>query len=148
MPFSVISEVIDQGRKEVTVHPGKYVLGDPCYTFPADSWPDLLVSCDLFRGSPVGTAAGLEVAAFQTACCDGIYTDNYGNTYPVDARLIGLVPVYEGIPLKPGAGLRVEFTAPGRCSTDGMGRMKFGSYEINTDDPDDLALRCPRRLTW
>jgi hypothetical protein len=138
VPFNLAGQVIDQGAKETTVPPGKYVLGDPCYTFPSGHWMALLDSCSFFNDSPVGKAAGLEVVAFDTAYGDGCYSDNEGNQYPVDAGLIGLVPVYEGMPTdRLDLGTVVEFTEPTTCSTDGMGRMKFGHYEINTNDPDE-----------
>lgn len=137
MAFDSTGMVIDQGTQEVTVPPGKYVLGDPCYTFPGDHWTELLYSCNFFKGQAVGKAAGLEVVAFDTAYGDGLYFDQEGNEYPVDAGMLGLVPVFEGIDFSDTLGMIVEFTEPTLCKTDGMGRMKFGHYEINTNDADE-----------
>lgn len=136
MSFDHTGQVIDQGAKEVTVPAGEYVLGDPCYTFPRDHWMALLNSCDFFRDGP-GHAAGLEVVAFGTAWGDGSYEGSNGFEYAVDAGLIGLVPVFEGMEHTPHLTTRVVFTEPTKCSTDGKGRLKFGDIEINTNDADD-----------
>lgn len=137
MPFSFATgEVIDQGAREYTVPPGRYVLGDPCYTFPADQWLELLVSCDHFRAGP-GKAAGLEVVAFDTAYGDGTYTGSDDFDYPVDAGLIGLVPFFDNIYIDSSLVTVLEFIEPTVCSTDGKGRLKFGDVSINTYDEDE-----------
>ena len=120
----------------VVVPPGKYFLGDPCYAVPDDLWDELLESNAYFE-IPVGKAGGHDVLGFSTAYGDGTYEDQYGHAFPVDAGLIGLVPValvnekeiaeYTELP-----GIWVEFTTPTTCSSNN-GVLTFGKYHINTD---------------
>jgi len=121
---------------EVKVSAGKYWLSDPCYAVPSDLWMDLLNSSKFFD-YPIGVVKANDdknysVLGFGTAYGDGVYHDQFGNSFPVDAGLIGLTPVglYEGEPF--GAVL-VEFTEETVCSCYG-GVLKFGAHEINTGD--------------
>lgn len=77
---------------EVEVPEGSYFLGDPCYAVRGDDWDVLLNSCDFFD-KPVGEIKGFKVYASSTAYGDGVYRGQEGHEYPVDAGLIGLVPV-------------------------------------------------------
>ena len=78
---------------------GKYYIGDPCYVVPDEHWTDGDDFCDqLFsNNSPEAPAnimiLGHPIQAQNTAHGDGVYDDNIGNSYPVDAGLIGAVPV-------------------------------------------------------
>lgn len=77
---------------EVEVPEGAYWLGDPCYAVRGDDWDVLLNSCNFFD-NPVGEIKGFKVYASSTAYGDGVYPGLTGVEYPVDAGLIGLVPV-------------------------------------------------------
>lgn len=77
---------------EIIIPANTYFLGDPCYAVRGDDWDVLLNSCDFFD-NPVGEIKGFKVYASSTAYGDGVYTGSTGNEYPVDAGLIGLVPV-------------------------------------------------------
>lgn len=117
---------------EVTVPAGKYWLGDPCYAVPSELWMDLLNSCQIFE-YPIGkvkTEKVFEVLAFGTAHGDGCYEDQWGNSFPVDAGLIGLTPVElaEGEPF--GCTL-VDFPTETICSSH-EGVLTFGDHEIDT----------------
>jgi len=120
----------------VSVPPGKYWLGDPCYSVPDSLWAELLNSCEFFE-RPVGkvtTEAGetFQVLAFGTKYGDGTYQDQHGHDFPVDAGLIGLTPV--GMARgEPFGSLLVEFKVETECSEDD-GVLCFGNYEINTRD--------------
>lgn len=119
----------------VKVPPGKYWLGDPCYSVPNDLWMPLLNSCEIFE-KPIGTVTKdgqeYQVLAFGTFHGDGCYRDQSGHSFPVDAGLIGLTPVglADGHPF--GSTL-VEFKADTKCSCRN-GVLKFGTYTINTKD--------------
>jgi len=120
----------------VSVRPGKYWLGDPCYSVPDSLWESLLASCRFFE-HPVGevtTDAGdtYKVLAFRTKFGDGVYEDQDGNEFPVDAGLIGLIPV--GLAKeKPFGSTLVEFKGETKCfKSDGV--LTFGKYAINTGD--------------
>ena len=132
-------KVVANEVQQVIVPAGKYWLCDPCYVVPENLWMQLLNSCDFFN-DPVGTVTDSRggvhhVLAFGTAYGDGCYVDQHGNTYPVDAGLIGLVPVELG---EPGSlGTLVEFTRDTMCINDG-GKMQFGGYRINTLDDEDF----------
>ena len=130
----------DMSTLKVSIPAGKYWLGDPCYAVPQDLWMDLLNSCEFFTENPVGTVTGSDggkyhVLGFGTAYGDGCYADQFGNEYPVDAGLIGLVPV--GLVESYPQGCRlVEFTEDTLC-TWFDGAMKFGGYRINTRDDEE-----------
>lgn len=125
----------------IMVPAGKYWIGDPCYSVPDEDWDDLLLTCDYFQGSAVGTCPnGAKVLGFGTAYGDGEYFDGNGRGYPVDAGLIGLVPVIEGwnredsgVGKEDGVYL-IEFTKDTLCASSQDGRyLKFGDLVIDTD---------------
>jgi hypothetical protein len=117
-----------------TLPAGKYYLGDPCYTLGGDKWLDVLKQSDYFDKPYV---KGKKMAvAFGTAYGDGQYMDQYGNEYPVDAGMIGLVPVSMATIKKPTGVHMFTFTEPIECEDRGDGVLYFGGYAIDTD-PDD-----------
>lgn len=128
---------IQNVNPEVRVPAGEYYLGDPCYAVPDEHWMALLESCDYFN-DPVGKVAGHEVLAFHTAHGDGTYQDDDGNKYPVDAGLIGLVPVgltdetTRGEMERAGCSRLVTFSRPVLCRQNN-GLLVFGPIEIETD---------------
>jgi len=124
----------------VTVPAGRYFLGDPCYAVPNDYWMPLLESCDFFEGSPIGQANGSQVLAFGTAWGDGNYNDQHGNSYPVDAGLIGLTPIAlaqqrDDFDKLESLGRFVDLDSPTAC-TKAEGVLTFGNLTINTDDEE------------
>jgi hypothetical protein len=124
----------------VTVPAGRYFLGDPCYAVPNEYWMPLLDSCDFFDGSPVGQANGSQVLAFSTAWGDGTYNDQHGNSYPVDAGLIGLMPIAlaqqrDDFEQLESLGRFVNFDSPTAC-IKAEGVLTFGKYAIDTDESD------------
>jgi hypothetical protein len=114
--------------KSVVVPAGRYVLGDPCYVVPDKDWGDLLASCNYFN-QPVGSVGDFKVLSFVTKWGDGCYQDNNGNTYPVDAGMIGLVPF--AYAETESDSVIVSFSEPTLCQDDD-GILKFGSYVIDT----------------
>ncbi len=121
----------------VTVPAGRYFLGDPCYAVPNEYWMPLLESCEVFEGSPVGQANGLQVLAFGTVWGDGTYYDQHGASYPVDAGLIGLTPIalaqqHNDFEQLEGLGCIVNFDSPTTC-TKAEGVLTFGPFSIDTD---------------
>lgn len=119
----------------VYVPAGTYVLGDPCYTVPDEDWDKLLQSCDYFK-RPVGISGGFEVLAFPTLYGDGVYRDQKGREFPVDAGLIGLVPVeYAQITDdKFYPTYTVEFKTLTACECRADGTLIFGDVKIETGD--------------
>jgi len=130
------NSVILPAGEYVSVPAGRYWLCDPCYAVPSNLWNDLLDSNNCFD-NPVGKVKASDgniyhVLAFGTAYGDGVYADQFGNQFPVDAGLIGLTPVglAESVPF--GATL-VEFTHDTTCWGH-AGVMDFGKHKINTRD--------------
>lgn len=133
----------------VIVPAGRYWLADPCYSISNDEvWMELLQSCNFFMDSPIGTTKGYEVLAFGTAYGDGVYPDNRGREYAVDAGLIGLVPMElreseygsADVPdtyLAGAFGREVVFTSPTKCWEDGEGGLYFGDITIYTGDREE-----------
>ena len=122
----------------VIVPKGSYVIGDPCYAVPDKDWDGLLQSCNYFN-SPIGYVKdGLQkfpVLAFNTKWGDGSYRGTDGNEYPVDAGLIGLVPVEIVEDLSDHKV--VNFSKDTLCMDDGSGKLKFGHITIDTDPSDE-----------
>ncbi len=151
-------ETLSTGHR-VKVQAGTYFLGDPCYAVPQDLWMPLLESCNVYQGEAVGTVSApsgfFEVLAFGTAYGDGRYSDNKGNSYPVDAGLIGLTPVglinesstvmNENGTKRHDLGTFVTFDRDIICSAEG-GIMDFGDYHIDTKnedkDEEDSCIDC------
>lgn len=126
----------------VTVPPGDYILGDPCYSVAREDWIPLLEGCDYFTGQPIGSVSGREVLAFSTQYGDGIYLGSDGNEFPVDSGMIGLVPAdLPGLRNDAPDGFvhRVRFAHPTICTRHDDGLLVFGAIEIDTADegPDD-----------
>jgi len=120
---------------------GSYYLGDPCYVVPDKDWSKF---CDIFfenLDEPFKFSKGKTFLAFGTAYGDGVYTDNEGRKYPVDAGIIGLVPV--GSVPKPVVNIHwpthvIDFAEPFECENE-AGKMTFGHLVINTaDDEEDV----------
>ncbi len=127
--------------KSYIVPAGKYWLGDPCYIIKDQDW---LHFCNEHSfnetevNSCVSLSDGTPVLAFSTYYGDGCYSDQHGNSYPVDAGLIGLVPweYTEKFTEKDSTCYLslsnvVEFTEDTLCFTaDGI--LTFGNYIIDT----------------
>ncbi len=122
----------------VTVQAGEYYLGDPCYTVPHRLWHALLDSSNFFDScTPIGTVEGHQVLAFGTKYGDGTYRDQQGVKYPVDAGIIGLVPVAlvekteaNGVE-KSNCSRIIKFDRAVTCYSDD-GVLHFGDYVIDT----------------
>ena len=127
---------------------GTYYIGDPCYVF-ADRWGDFLDSvqsplADRFVGLagivpdghlPADSIEDLfRAAVFSTAHGDGFYRSSHGAVYPVDAGMLGAVPVDmpDGSP-EPGEVTVETFDEDFVCSADSRtGTIRFGHIVIDT----------------
>lgn len=121
----------------VVVPAGTYVLGDPCYSVPDEHWDALLESCDYFMDVPVGHVNGFDVLGFSTKYGDGTYKGSDGKSYPVDAGMIGLVPIEFAVDKDGASDGRsvVTFNHPTTCTVND-GVLKFGSIVIDTDSDE------------
>jgi hypothetical protein len=122
---------------------GKYYVGDLCYAIDDSEWDDF---CRLtIDGERVLDGEfpwkGSVLYSHCTAYGDGIYIDNHGREYSVDAGLIGVLPAHlvskdeYGDFADPSdeLGHIIEFTEPFECYYDG-GTFVIGDIEIPTGD--------------
>lgn len=132
----------------VTLPAGKYWIGDPCYPFPndgpkSDEWDRVLEATDFFE-RPHCDLDEIQVWAGSTTYGDGTYLGTDGNSYPVDAGMLGIMPVstvdYLGndkVWLSQ-CGKFMEFSTPFRVEVSNGGFM-FGSLFIETGNEDGDA---------
>ena len=121
--------------RQFWMEPGEYYIGDPCYVI--NEWDDFLGP---LWASDYGQFEwkGKQCLGFSTAYGDGLYEDDEGNTYPVDAGLIGAVPVELcGRGEEPSmAGNVFVFREKWLAETDGE-TLRFGNHVIKTGDDDE-----------
>ena len=129
---------------------GKYWIGDPCYVFPhngpmENKWDELLNEVDFFDTLSYGELddGKIKVWAAHTAYGDGRYFGSNGKTFPVDAGLIGIVPLETVKYLDnkesnlDNCGLFIEFTKSFIVeSRDGL--FHFGNIDIDTKDDEEF----------
>lgn len=74
-----------------TLPAGRYYIGDPSYAFDK-TWGNILNETSFFNNEPCKIGKHL-CAAGATADGDGLYKDQNGFEYPVDAGMIGILPI-------------------------------------------------------
>lgn len=128
-----------------TVPTGEYWLGDPCYSFSSNDGrkypegvdPDKIWRDELFDEgdfyNPIQTCSLGTIYSFFTQYGDGGYRDNFGNSFCVDAGMIGLVPVGMMPPPRADLAIKVVFTEPTLCHRTREGVLTFGSHIIETN---------------
>lgn len=123
---------------------GDYFIGDPCYAFSDvdhSFWMELLESCDFFNdleGKVQMFGKEWTVVASPTQYGDGVYDCDAGFEFPVDAGLIGVVPM-ELVDLTCGGnpfGMALvnfdrDFTFH---AVDDEGTIRIGALEVYTGD--------------
>lgn len=119
---------------------GKYYIGDPCYvvgTKKHEDWLDILHRTNYFDGE-VYELGGRKVWAHGTAHGDGCYDDNIGNSYGVDAGLIGAIPI-ELVEVDMKEAQRLgnihDFEEDFECACN-SGRFNFGNLVFIDTDPE------------
>lgn len=77
-----------------TLPAGEYVITDPCYAWSGQKYSKILDETKFFSpdGVFVERDSGRQFAIFSTHHGDGVYKDNLGNSYSVDAGCIGCLP--------------------------------------------------------
>lgn len=127
----------------IVLKAGVYRVGDPCYSVPDGRWMEWLEKANYTEElNLVARLDGHAVVGLGTAYGDGVYPDNCGNTYGVDAGLIGLVPNdLPGIKQYPSRSRSlfhtITFHEPVKVWSDDKGTLHFGELEIYTGDMDD-----------
>ena len=128
---------------------GRYYVGDLCYVMTDEEWSEF---CDLtIRGNTVLDGEfqfrdGRRFASYSTMYGDGLYQDQYGRKYSVDAGLIGCIRVedirankYSDISqLGAITDVSVDFvTGGGRGDRTWGGTIQFGAIAIETGDVEE-----------
>jgi hypothetical protein len=128
---------------------GKYYIGDLCYVMTNEEWREF---CDItLDGQKVKDGEfqfkdGRRFATYSTAFGDGVYHDQYGHSYSVDAGLIGCILVedikadkYDNL-LDLGAIQEFDtdfVTGGGRGTPDWQGTIQFGRVVIETNPVEE-----------
>lgn len=125
---------------------GRYYVGDLCYVMTEQEWDQF---CSItIKGQECVDGEfempdGRKFATYGTRWGDGLYKDQYGNRYGVDAGLIGCIRVEDINPEKFGdlesLGSVHEFkhdfyTSGGRGNPNWRGAIQFDRVLIETGD--------------
>lgn len=124
---------------------GKYYVGDLCYVMTDAEWEQfckITIQGNKCLDGEFNLPDGRRFATYGTAFGDGVYHDQYGYSYSVDAGLIGCIKVedikaekYDNL-LDLGAIVDFErpfVTSGGRGEKDWEGVIQFGHIMIETD---------------
>ena len=129
---------------------GRYYVGDLCYVMTDKEWDQfcsITIQGNKCLDGEFEMPDGRKFATYGTAWGDGVYRDQFGNRYSVDAGLIGCIRVediraekYEDIE-KLGTihEFKTDFvTSGGRGNRDWSGVIQIGRVRIETNpDVDD-----------
>lgn len=81
-------------KSELMMPAGEYYIGDPCYVIDNDLWDEF---CDatfaMKKDYGVFEFKGYKCFVSSTNYGDGTYTDQMHRKYPVDAGIIGAIPI-------------------------------------------------------
>ena len=81
-------------KLSVTVKSGRgFYIGDICYVLSTRDYHRIWGDQKHFSDGKVDIPGGLSFAVAGTNFGDGLYEDEDGNLYPVDAAVIGIVPL-------------------------------------------------------
>lgn len=121
-----------------TFEPGDYYVGDLCYVL-RNEWDEvcsLTIDEHKCLEGVFTLANGTKFATYGTAYGDGVYVDQKGHKYPVDAGLIGCVAVkdLDANILKNNIHLGniIKFDKPFTTSED-QGVIVIGNLSIDTN---------------
>lgn len=153
--------VAPEGDGSITLPPGEYWIGDPCYAIEDEDWHDYLKGGvhasfrnrnSAMEETPAGTLhKGHLGVIMHTAYGDGHYTSNTEDSFGVDAGVLGAIPVEWLNPARLLEYLRLgsihTFKEPARCSyTPEGGLVTLGPLVIYTGD-DTTCENCNVELT-
>jgi hypothetical protein len=141
----------DRTRTDQMLAAGTYWVGDPCYIVPDRLWmPWLEAAWENTEPNTVtildARVEGRRVVASGTAYGDGVYFDQDGREYPVDAGLIGAVhagfwPEHAAAKVEHLGMNLVEFPEPFHVGFED-GDIVIGHLRIPTGDQEDEDT-CP-----
>ena len=105
------STVEDNNKKDYPIKTKKGLfIGDPCYVISNEQWGDYLGAYREARdrGHAHFNFNGINAGVTNTAYGDGVYDDDEGNSYSVDAGLIGVTPLELLSKVSGGIGLFIQ----------------------------------------
>lgn len=115
---------------------GRYYVGDLCYVIADEKWDGV---CDYICSEHSGegkTPDGHPFVFSGTAYGDGVYADQFGNRYGVDAGIIGAIAV-EHLDVSEAEaeslGAIIDFVGPVDVTYED-GTITIGHVRINTGD--------------
>ena len=124
---------------------GKYYIGDLCYVMTDDEWEEFCsITIDGMKciDGEFSLKDGRRFATYGTAYGDGVYHDQYGHSYSVDAGLIGCILIddirannYDNL-LDLGSIMEFDSsfaTSGGRGDEGWEGLIQFGHVLIETN---------------
>lgn len=124
---------------------GVYYVGDLCYVMSDEEWDEfcsLTIKGNNCIDGEFNLRDGRRFATYGTKFGDGEYRDQFGNTYSVDAGLIGCIRFEDIKTVKyenfEHLGKIIEYksdfvTAGGRQNDDWDGVIRIGKLRIETD---------------
>ena len=128
---------------------GEYYIGDLCYIMTDEEWDEFCsITIDGMKciDGEFSLKDGRRFATYGTAYGDGVYHDQYGHSYAVDAGLIGCILTkdikaekYENL-LDLGAVMTFDnsfVTSGGRGEKDWEGVIQFGHVMIETSPSEE-----------
>jgi hypothetical protein len=112
---------------------GRYYVGDLCYVVEDENWIPLLEETNYLEGENI-KYKNRSIFSARTAYGDGVYIDNYGHEYAVDAGIIGIMPmdIVHHNPSMSG-GMIWEFDEEFMVSAED-GSFVFGHIRIETEE--------------
>ena len=119
----------------------KFYIGDPCYAIADNQWMDFLKvlweaqESDLFDGN--FTWKGENVFCHSTAYGDGIYASLQGINFPVDAGVLGAIPLTLCDQYLSDDEVVVEMTDSNHLGSCEDGLFLIGNFSISTKNEDD-----------
>jgi hypothetical protein len=122
---------------------GKYYLGDLCYVMHGewDEFCDLTIQGNSLLNGEFNLKDGRRFATFTTKWGDGVYQDEQGRSYSVDAGLIGCIRVedidFTDASNNVSGGQIVEFDRDFTTFSSG-GVIRFGDVVIDTDAEEEM----------
>ena len=117
---------------------GVYYVGDLCYVL-RERWNevcDLIIKDHQCIDGEFELADGTQFAIYGTAYGDGVFTDQFGNPYPVDSGSIGCVLWGEMDPGSEEDAMRLGIYTPmdeDFTTYSDNGVIVFGEVEIDTE---------------
>jgi hypothetical protein len=120
---------------------GRYYIGDLCYVVEDKDWMPLLKETNYLEGENI-KYKNRSIFSARTAYGDGVYKDNFGHEYGVDAGILGIMPmdIVHHNPSMSGGMIwefDEEFTVSAEDGFFVFGHVRIETKEEEEDDEDE-----------